>query len=49
MDGRSGTRVVLNHRLDAASALGHYTVLVKLDREGVVLHDPHFGPAVGCR
>lgn len=40
----SGTRVVLNHRLDAASALGHYTVLVKLDREGVVLHDPHFGP-----
>jgi len=39
----SGARIVLNHRLDAGSALGHFTVLVKLDREEVVLHDPHFG------
>lgn len=37
-------RVVLNHRLKADSPAGHFTVLVDIDDEDVVLHDPLFGP-----
>jgi hypothetical protein len=40
-----GIRAILNHRLQAASATGHYTVLVDLDSNSVVLHDPTFGPS----
>lgn len=41
---RRRTRVVLNHRLDADSNLGHFTVLIQVDSDKVVIHDPHFGP-----
>ena len=40
-----GIRVVLNHRLQEGSATGHYSVLVDIDGESAVLHDPYFGPA----
>jgi len=39
-----GIRVILNHRPTPKSQAGHYSVLVGLDGEDVVLHDPHFGP-----
>ncbi len=38
-------RVILNHRLEAGSSSGHYTVLVDVDDESVTLHDPQFGPS----
>jgi len=41
----NGVRAVLNHRLKADSPAGHYTVLVDVDPECVVLHDPFFGPS----
>ena len=41
----SGTRAILNHRLDPGSAAGHYTVLVNIDHRSVVLHDPFHGPS----
>jgi hypothetical protein len=40
-----GIRAILNHRLQANSATGHYTVMVDLDGNDVVLHDPSFGPS----
>jgi len=40
-----GLRVILNHRLTEDTPLGHYTVLVDVDQEAVVLHDPYFGPS----
>jgi len=39
-----GIRIVVNHRLTPTSQAGHYTVLVGMDGEDVVLHDPHLGP-----
>jgi Papain-like cysteine protease AvrRpt2 len=41
----NGTRAVLNHRLKADSEAGHYTVLVDMDADSVVLHDPFLGPS----
>ena len=41
----AGIHVILNHRLHANSAAGHYTVMVDLDTYHVVLHDPSFGPS----
>jgi hypothetical protein len=41
----SGIRVILNHRLKEDVAAGHYTVLVDLADDHVVLHDPFFGPS----
>jgi hypothetical protein len=41
---RSGIRVILNHRLEADSDTGHYTVLTGIDDRGVTLHDPFYGP-----
>jgi len=38
-------RVILNHRLQADSASGHYTVLVDFERQQVLLHDPALGPS----
>jgi hypothetical protein len=37
-------RMILNHRLDATSRAGHYSVVVASEEEGVVLHDPQLGP-----
>ena len=37
-------RVILNHRLEAGSSSGHYTVLVDVDDGQVTLHDPRLGP-----
>ena len=42
---QNGVQAVLNHRLKADSPEGHYTVLVDVDSDGAVLHDPWFGPA----
>lgn len=41
----NGIRAILNHRLQANSAAGHYTVMVDLDSNHVVLHDPSLGPS----
>lgn len=38
------TRVILNHRLDSQSHLGHYTVLLRLDEREIEIHDPYHGP-----
>ncbi len=37
-------RVILNHRLDRQSNLGHYSVLLRFDGQEIEIHDPHFGP-----
>jgi hypothetical protein len=42
--GAAGLRVILNHRLQEGSPAGHYTVLVGLDEEQIILHDPQHGP-----
>lgn len=36
--------LILNHRLQAGSGQGHYSVLVDIDQESALLHDPLFGP-----
>ena len=38
-------RVILNHRLQADSATGHYSVLTHFDQQHVLLHDPLLGPS----
>ena len=40
----SDIRVILNHRLDRRSHLGHYSVLLRFDGDQVEIHDPHRGP-----
>lgn len=40
----SGIRAILNHRLRADVSVGHYAVLVEIDDQNVVLHDPLYGP-----
>jgi predicted double-glycine peptidase len=40
-----GIRVILNHRLRADSASGHYSVLTHFDERHVILHDPLLGPS----
>jgi hypothetical protein len=42
----SDARVILNHRLDRQSRLGHYSVLLGFDGHEITIHDPHHGP---CR
>ncbi|HZZ81684.1 MAG TPA: cysteine peptidase family C39 domain-containing protein [Gemmataceae bacterium] len=37
-------RAILNHRLSNATPAGHYSVLVAIDENQVVLHDPQLGP-----
>jgi hypothetical protein len=39
-----GIRAILNHRLKADSGAGHYTVLTGFEADGVLVHDPYFGP-----
>ncbi|MHB8902401.1 MAG: hypothetical protein ACYC6Y_26880, partial [Thermoguttaceae bacterium] len=34
-------RVIVNHRLDRESPLGHYSLVVSFDGRQVALHDPH--------
>jgi hypothetical protein len=41
----SSLRLVLNHRLHFESRAGHYSVLVDLADDYVILHDPQLGPA----
>jgi predicted double-glycine peptidase len=36
--------LILNHRLEASSPQGHYSVLVDIDQEAALLHDPILGP-----
>jgi hypothetical protein len=38
-------RAILNHRLDLELPTGHYTVLVGLTEQHVLLHDPQVGPS----
>ena len=40
-----GIRAILNHRVRADSAAGHYSILVDIDEKEVVVHDPLFGAA----
>ncbi len=37
-------RIILNHRLMTGVSYGHYSVVVDVKRDRVVLHDPMFGP-----
>jgi hypothetical protein len=41
----AGIRAILNHRAKENSPSGHYTVLVDIDQDGVVVHDPADGPS----
>jgi hypothetical protein len=41
----NGIRVILNHRLKEDVSTGHFTVLVDIDAQHVVLHDPFLGPS----
>ena len=38
-------RAILNHRVRRDSPAGHYSVLVQIDEQNVVLHDPLLGPS----
>src|ERR1051326_5522297 len=40
-----GIRAILNHRVKQDSAGGHYTLMVDLDAQHVIVHDPLFGAA----
>jgi hypothetical protein len=40
----NGLRAILNHRLRPDSGAGHYSVLLDVDAESVLLHDPLYGP-----
>ena len=42
---RGKIRVILNHRLRADSASGHYSVLTHFDEQHAILHDPLLGPS----
>lgn len=41
----SGVRAILNHRPQAGSQKGHYSVLVDVLEHDVILHDPAYGPS----
>src|SRR5262249_51778399 len=41
----NGIRAVLNHRVREEGTSGHYTVMVDIDQDSVVLHDPDAGPS----
>ncbi len=41
----NSVRVILNHRLNEDYPTGHFTVLVGIDAEAAILHDPYYGPA----
>ncbi|MFO0947231.1 MAG: cysteine peptidase family C39 domain-containing protein [Planctomycetota bacterium] len=39
-----GVRTIVNHRIAEQSSAGHYSVVVAVDAESIVLHDPRLGP-----
>jgi hypothetical protein len=39
-----GIRTILSHRLRTDGPAGHYSVLLDVDAESVVVHDPYYGP-----
>lgn len=41
----NGIRAILNHRLKPDSPAGHFTVLLGLDGDGAIVHDPSSGPS----
>jgi hypothetical protein len=41
----NGIRAILNHRLKEDVPTGHFSVLVDVDDEAAILHDPYFGPS----
>jgi len=41
----NGFRAILNHRATEDAPAGHYSVLVDINPERVILHDPYFGPS----
>lgn len=41
----SGIYAILNHRCQNGDSAGHYTTLVDMDDQNVILHDPFVGPA----
>ena len=41
---KGGIRAILNHRLRLEGPAGHYSVLLDVDAESVVIHDPFYGP-----
>lgn len=41
----ASVRVILNHRITADQPSGHFSVLVGVENDHVVLHDPKFGPS----
>jgi hypothetical protein len=40
----NGIRAIVNHRLRMDSLAGHYSVVLDVDAESVVVHDPFYGP-----
>ena len=40
----SGSQVVMNHRLNSETGIGHFTVALSIDEENVFFHDPEKGP-----
>jgi Papain-like cysteine protease AvrRpt2 len=46
---RGAIRVILNHRGDLGSSRGHYSVLVALDDDRAMIHDPGAGPSRSLR
>lgn len=40
----SGGQVIMNHRLNSDTGLGHFTVALSIDEENVFFHDPEKGP-----
>jgi hypothetical protein len=41
----AGIRAILNHSLTQGAPAGHYSVLVDIDNQHVVVHDPLLGPS----
>jgi hypothetical protein len=41
----NGIRAILNHRATEETPAGHYSVLVDINTEHVIYHDPYFGPS----
>jgi hypothetical protein len=40
----NGLRTIVNHRLSLTSGAGHFTVVVAVEEDAVVVHDPQVGP-----
>jgi hypothetical protein len=41
----AGIRAILNHSLAQGGSAGHYSVLVDIDNQNVIIHDPLVGPS----